>query len=121
MQNMTNCSNCGAPVDPDRDRCLYCGTPYQTNKKQSLFPLEIECPICRKHFEGTEDNVGWSMELCGPDTLIPLGLNYVCPHCCNRIESVTYLTPGKKMKRTILASDLIGVDATQDVCRGWMA
>lgn len=25
---MTNCQNCGAPVDPTADRCAYCGTPY---------------------------------------------------------------------------------------------
>lgn len=25
---MTNCPNCGAPVDPSADRCAYCETPY---------------------------------------------------------------------------------------------
>jgi len=25
---MTNCPNCGAPIDRSRDSCEYCGTPY---------------------------------------------------------------------------------------------
>lgn len=29
---MTNCPNCGAVVDPDADRCAYCGTPYPTRR-----------------------------------------------------------------------------------------
>lgn len=26
---MTNCPNCGAPIDRSRDSCEYCGTPYE--------------------------------------------------------------------------------------------
>lgn len=33
---MTNCPNCGAPVDPAADRCAYCGTPY---------PAAIDAPF----------------------------------------------------------------------------
>lgn len=25
---MTNCKNCGAPIEPEKDRCSYCGTCY---------------------------------------------------------------------------------------------
>ena len=28
MAERTNCPNCCAVVDPDADRCAYCGTPY---------------------------------------------------------------------------------------------
>jgi hypothetical protein len=29
---MTNCRNCGAPIDRDRRTCPYCDTPYAINK-----------------------------------------------------------------------------------------
>lgn len=28
----TNCPNCGAPVDRNHNKCLYCGTPYEIVK-----------------------------------------------------------------------------------------
>ena len=28
MRHNTNCPNCGAPIEPDRIRCAYCGTTY---------------------------------------------------------------------------------------------
>lgn len=28
MKKVTNCPNCGAPIDKSRDSCEYCGTPY---------------------------------------------------------------------------------------------
>ena len=34
---MVNCPNCGAPIDSKKDKCSYCGTPYQ--KK----PYERKC------------------------------------------------------------------------------
>lgn len=29
---MTNCPNCGAPIDPAAMQCAYCGTPYLARK-----------------------------------------------------------------------------------------
>ena len=40
VQNMTNCVNCGAPIETDKKVCPYCKTPYDV----SGFKAEIgEC------------------------------------------------------------------------------
>lgn len=31
MSRPTHCPNCGAPIDPTRDRCEYCGSAYLFN------------------------------------------------------------------------------------------
>lgn len=34
----TNCPNCSAVIDPEADRCAYCGTPY-ANKPTTGGPV----------------------------------------------------------------------------------
>lgn len=38
---MTNCPNCGAPIDRSRDSCEYCGTPYE---KSNDIHIEATAP-----------------------------------------------------------------------------
>ena len=38
---MTNCSNCGAPIDISRSSCEYCGTPYE---KSNDIHIEVTAP-----------------------------------------------------------------------------
>lgn len=38
---MTNCPNCGAPIDRSRDSCEYCGTPYE---KSNDIHIEVTAP-----------------------------------------------------------------------------
>lgn len=37
---MTNCPNCGAPVDPSADRCAYCETPYPSARQGPLIRID---------------------------------------------------------------------------------
>lgn len=32
---MTNCPNCGAPIDPHAEACAYCGTYYSTWREEA--------------------------------------------------------------------------------------
>ena len=34
---MTNCPNCGAPVDLKENKCPYCGTPYDIPKNKESY------------------------------------------------------------------------------------
>lgn len=48
---MTNCPNCGAPIDPNADKCSYCDTSY----------FDISCipigePFCLRLNVGTRKN-----------------------------------------------------------------
>ena len=36
VQNMTNCVNCGAPIETDKKVCPYCKTPYENAGNYSL-------------------------------------------------------------------------------------
>ena len=38
---MTNCPNCGAPIDISRSSCEYCGTPYE---KSNDIHIEVTAP-----------------------------------------------------------------------------
>lgn len=38
---MTNCPNCGAPIDISRSSCEYCGTPYE---KSNDIRIEVTAP-----------------------------------------------------------------------------
>lgn len=42
---MTNCSNCGAPVDLEEKRCPYCETPYtrQAAAISEAYMININC------------------------------------------------------------------------------
>ena len=45
--NLTNCQNCGAPVDLTRGVCPYCDTPYPRPRKTKTaqaeaVPIEID-------------------------------------------------------------------------------
>lgn len=43
---MTNCPNCGAPVDPAADRCAYCETPYpQTRRTPTAIVIGEPCTL----------------------------------------------------------------------------
>ena len=35
---MTNCHNCGAPIDTELDKCPYCDTPYRKALLGSEYP-----------------------------------------------------------------------------------
>lgn len=32
---VTNCVNCGVPIEKDKDKCPYCGTPYDVGGFES--------------------------------------------------------------------------------------
>lgn len=36
MNEYTSCHNCGAVVDPEKNLCAYCGTPYHWAIKRAL-------------------------------------------------------------------------------------
>jgi hypothetical protein len=38
--NLTNCQNCGAPVDLTADKCPYCDTPYPRPRKTKTAQAE---------------------------------------------------------------------------------
>lgn len=42
---MTNCPNCGAPVDPEEKSCPYCETPYtrQAAASCNAYKFSIDC------------------------------------------------------------------------------
>lgn len=39
---MTNCINCGAPIDLHRETCPYCDSPYIHIKRQDADVIEID-------------------------------------------------------------------------------
>ena len=41
ISSITNCPNCGAPIDRSRDSCEYCGTPYE---KSNNIRIEVTAP-----------------------------------------------------------------------------
>ena len=41
MKKVTNCPNCGAPIDISRSSCEYCGTPYE---KSNDIHIEVTAP-----------------------------------------------------------------------------
>lgn len=41
IPSITNCPNCGAPIDRSRDSCEYCGTPYE---KSNDIHIEVTAP-----------------------------------------------------------------------------
>jgi hypothetical protein len=49
---MTNCPNCGAPVDLTAKSCPYCGTPYPRPRKTAQ-AVAIGEP-CTLHIDGTK-------------------------------------------------------------------
>jgi hypothetical protein len=45
---MTNCVNCGAPIDLHRETCPYCDSPYiDTSKRLSIKKAELEGEILK--------------------------------------------------------------------------
>ena len=74
----TNCPNCGAPIDPDRTRCAYCGTVYL-----DLIPLQLHGPSWLRINTGTRGAprvvtikccVREVTEYCPPPELISLDM-----------------------------------------------
>ena len=41
IPSITNCPNCGAPIDISRSSCEYCGTPYE---KSNDIHIEVTAP-----------------------------------------------------------------------------
>ena len=41
VKKVTNCPNCGAPIDISRSSCEYCGTPYE---KSNDIHIEVTAP-----------------------------------------------------------------------------
>lgn len=49
VQNMTNCVNCGAPIETDKKVCPYCKTPYDVSGfKAEIGEMFGEITICGK-------------------------------------------------------------------------
>lgn len=46
VQNMTNCVNCGAPIETDKKVCPYCKTPYENAGNYSLGLIDCEESYC---------------------------------------------------------------------------
>lgn len=40
--NMTNCVNCGAPIETDKKVCPYCKTPYENTGNYNLGLIDRE-------------------------------------------------------------------------------
>lgn len=38
----TNCPNCAAPVDPQAEKCAYCGTPYSKEAQAAELELYLD-------------------------------------------------------------------------------
>lgn len=54
-RNMTNCVNCGAPIETDKKVCPYCKTPYGLRTKIELEPyIDSNGRICRHEPEMIE-------------------------------------------------------------------
>ena len=43
---MTNCVNCGAPIETDKKVCPYCKTPYENAGNYSLGLIDCEESYC---------------------------------------------------------------------------
>lgn len=46
---ISNCPNCGAPIDPCLDRCPYCLTPYAAAAASRRVQTKRTCDTC-KHY-----------------------------------------------------------------------
>ena len=42
MEKITNCKNCGAPINWSRGICEYCGTHYKVHQAKVMIPWEAE-------------------------------------------------------------------------------
>ena len=51
--NITNCPNCGAPIDYEKNKCEYCGTPYIIKDVEYDYLFCDEKPIIKvpRNFE----------------------------------------------------------------------
>ena len=38
---ITNCPNCAAPIDPQTEKCAYCGTPYLKEAQAAELELHL--------------------------------------------------------------------------------
>lgn len=61
VQNMTNCVNCGAPIETDKKVCPYCKTPYDVSGfKAEIGEMFGEITIggktCRVYLGNVEHN-----------------------------------------------------------------
>ena len=55
IPSITNCPNCGAPIDTSRSSCEYCGTPYEKEVYVVEAPsLHIDCQPPQFNDDGLE-------------------------------------------------------------------
>lgn len=72
-----NCRNCGAPYDPELNKCSYCGTPYIDFSEN-----KVEVPKIKKSNKTNNRNYWWlldktpSVYQSSVDTNIPDGYPY---------------------------------------------
>lgn len=52
-----NCPNCGAPIDLNKTKCAYCGTPYKVDQQNMVLRVErYESPVIPLEFKSTVSN-----------------------------------------------------------------
>lgn len=67
VQNMTNCVNCGAPIETDKKVCPYCKTPYDVSGfKAEIGEMFGEITIGGKTSRVYLGNVEHNHLLCEP-------------------------------------------------------
>ncbi len=99
---MTNCPNCGAPIDISRSSCEYCGTPYpdkpETAKlyadNQLVMEVQIESNKCSNEL---------IKQLSDRDRLLR-----------KAYESMTAWQPTEEQKRKIIEDSVNSVKAAMD-------
>lgn len=90
MDNITNCPNCGAPIDNSRNSCEYCGTPYnnKTDKIEQFIHLTLlKQKIDKLKFSAAQvqqndylyEKLADSCQTYTPNYLSSLTANTVCP------------------------------------------
>lgn len=66
---MTNCPNCGAPIDQSRDSCEYCGTPYPWKPETTKFYADNQL-IMEVQIEANKNSDKLIKELIDRDRLL---------------------------------------------------